>query len=58
MTPTDTFMELNHDTCALFTAHTGQDRVSVAMPEQFSIHQGVFACILLDDFGLRRLLRE
>ena len=52
MNPIDALMELSHDTRALFTAHTRKDKVSVAMPKQFSIHQGVFACIFLGDFGL------
>ena len=33
MAPIDTFMELDHDTCALFPAHASQDRMSVAMME-------------------------
>jgi len=38
MTFTYAFMELCHDTCTLIPAYAGEDRMSVAMSEQFSIY--------------------
>ena len=41
MTSTDAFMELCHDARTLIPAYAGEDRMSVAMSEQFSIYQGI-----------------
>jgi len=41
MTSADAFMELYHDARTLIPTYTGEDRMSLAMSEQFSIYQGI-----------------
>jgi len=45
---TNAFMELCHDMGTLILTYTSEDRMSVAMTEQLSVHQSIPSCIPLD----------
>ena len=48
-------MELCHDTGTLIPTYTGEDRMSVAMSKQPSVHQGIPSCVPLHHSCLYRL---
>jgi len=43
---------------ALISTYAGEEQMSITISEEVTIHQGVPTCVLLDNLGLRGLIRE